>query len=83
MLERVRQLRDSMNEDQREGIKEVVGEEIYSLLSSLFGSTTDAQVEERLEAITNLVKNDPVRAFAFYERLTPEQKHLVTELVDV
>ncbi len=83
MLEKVRKLRDSMNEDQREEIKEVVGEETYRLLSSLFGSTTETQAEERLEAVTNLVKNDPVKAFAFYERLTSEQKDLVTELVDV
>lgn len=83
MLEKVRQLRDSMKEDQREEIKEVVGEEIYSLLSSLFGSTTEPQAQERLEALTTVVKEDPVKAFAFYERLTAEQKDLVEELVDI
>lgn len=83
MLEKVRQLRDSMNKDQHEEVKQAVGEDIYSLLSSLFGSTTELQAQERLEALTKVVKEDPVKAFAFYERLTSEQKDIVEELVDI
>lgn len=83
MLEKIRQLRDSITEEQNAQIEDAAGADIYRLFQSALDSSTEQEVNERIKALTKLVEADPVKVFALYERLTSEQKDLVEELVDV
>lgn len=81
MLEKVHELRDSIDDDQWEVIDKKLSPEMIDALKSAFDATTQEDVERHVGVFTKLMKGSPMKAFGLYRALDKDQKGIVLELM--
>ncbi len=82
MLDKVHELRDSIDDDQWEIIDRKLGPDIISALRNAFDATTQEEVERHVGVFTKLMKKSPMKAFGLYRALDKDQKAIVMELME-
>lgn len=82
MMESIKRLQDSIDNEQKALVKEQLGEDGFALLLGIFKSNDEKSLSNNIGLFSKFLKKKPLRAIKLYQSLHKEQKEIVKELID-
>lgn len=83
MLDAIRELRESIPQEQREKFSSLLSEEQMAALGAMLSSTTDEKaVEKAVDRFKEVIGESPETAWKLWQELTGRQRELITEITE-
>lgn len=82
MLESIKKLRDSMDDDQQGLVKAQLGDNGFALLQAIFSAEDEKSLSNRIGEFSKFLKKKPLKAINLYKSLDKEQKEIVKDIID-
>lgn len=82
MLEKIKTLRDSIDDEQFDEVSEILGDELYKLFLVALNSKEEETAKSRVRSFGTALRGHPMKAFRLYGRLSAEQKTIIQDLME-
>ena len=82
MLDKIRKLKDSLNDEQFEMVSDVIGSDIYEFFIKTLGSKNEKDAKVHMKEFSDALGRHPIVAFKLYNKLNFEQKSIILELME-
>lgn len=81
MLQRVKELGDSIGREQSVDLKRILGENLYNLLDFALDSETEDDARKRIDTFVSVIKGSPLKIFKARKVLTDRQREIIMEFL--
>lgn len=82
MLDKVKRLKDSIQDEQFDEVAGILGADLFRLLWSALRSETEEDAKSRIREFGDGLRSHPLKAFGLYKLLNEEQKTIVQDLME-
>lgn len=82
MLEEIKKLKESIDDDQFEDVAKVLGDDLYKLFLIAISSKTEESARTRVKEFGDALKKHPIKAFKLYGRLRADQKVIIQHFIE-
>jgi len=82
MLDAVQELGESVSQSQIKDMKNILGEDLYSLLDEVFDSETEEDAKLRIDAFVAEAKKSPLKIMKARRVLDSDQKKLIMKFLE-
>ncbi len=82
MLDKIRKLNDSLNDEQFATVSDVIGPDIYELFIKTLKSKNEEDAKVQMKKLSASLSKHPMAAFKLYNKLNSEQKGIILELME-
>lgn len=82
MLEEIKALKESIEDEQFNEVSDVLGGELYKLFLIALSSKTEDDAQSRVKSFGDALRGHPIRAFKLYGQLNEKQKTLIQDLME-
>lgn len=82
MLEKLKTLRESITDEQRDALTDILGKDMKRLFFRALMSDDEEVAEKRIKKFSTALGKEPLKAFKLYKKMTKEQKAIVQEFME-
>ena len=82
MLGKLRELRESITESQREDLGEILGKDMKRLFFRGLASEDEETAKKRIGKFGAALRQEPTKAFRLYRKMSKEQRAIIQEFME-